>query len=83
MSLVIVSVVWGNQVIKVDLNTKRKTSHLKQILVKEHGLDRKYRLLFRGQELEERPLADQGKFSRCPSLDVSSRQHPTWSIHLP
>lgn len=58
--LVIVTVIWDDRVLRVDLNTKRKQSHLKQILVKEHGLDRGYRLLFKGRELEERPLDEQG-----------------------
>lgn len=58
--LVIITVVWDSKIIKVDVNTKRKTSHLKQILVKEHGLDRTYKLLFKGKELEERPLEEQG-----------------------
>ena len=59
--LVIITVVWDSKVIKVDVNTKRKTSHLKQILVKEHGLDRSYKLLYKGKELEERPLDEQGE----------------------
>eukprot|EP00392_Amoebophrya_sp_AT5.2_P013458 g13581.t1 len=58
--LVIVTVIWDDRVLKVDVNTKRKQSHLKQILVKEHGMDRSYRLLFKGKELEERPLDEQG-----------------------
>ncbi|CAD7938291.1 unnamed protein product [Amoebophrya sp. A25] len=58
--LVIVTVIWDDRVLKVDVNTKRKQSHLKQILVKEHGMDRTYRLMFKGRELEERPLDEQG-----------------------
>ena len=61
MTLCIVTVIWDQRVIKVDVNTKRKQSHLKQLLVKEHGLDRSYRLIFKGQELEERPLDEQGR----------------------
>ena len=58
--LVIVSVIWEERILKIDVNTKRKLSHLKQILVKEHGLDRSYKLVFKGQELEEKPLDEQG-----------------------
>ncbi len=45
--LVIVTVIWEDKVLRVDVNTKRKQSHLKQILVTQHGLDRSYRLLFK------------------------------------
>ncbi|CAD7925341.1 unnamed protein product [Amoebophrya sp. A120] len=46
--------------IKVDVNTKKRTSHLRQILATEHGIARTSKLFVRSVELEEKPLQEQG-----------------------
>lgn len=48
------------ELLKVDVNLKKRTSHLRQILVTEHGIPRTSKLFLCGRELEEKTLHEQG-----------------------